>query len=66
MALVWEQIDHYHQRAKVFGGWLVKAYENKEHFALDCYQNDIWRGGQDWNIAMAFVPDINHEWEIEK
>lgn len=28
MALVWEQIDNYHQRAKVFGGWLVKAYED--------------------------------------
>jgi hypothetical protein len=25
----WEQIDAYHQRAEVFGGWLVKSYQEK-------------------------------------
>ena len=31
MKLEWEPIDSYHTRAKVFGGWLVKAYECQEH-----------------------------------
>ena len=66
MALVWEQIDNYHQRAKVFGGWLVKAYEDKRHYAIYRDGSDVWRDGYDWSIAMAFVPDINHEWKIEQ
>ena len=61
MALVWEQIDNYHQRAKVFGGWLVKAYEDKVHYA-----ESIRRTGDDLSIAMAFVPDSNHEWKIKE
>ena len=64
--LIWEQIDNYHQRAKVFGGWLVKAYEDKVHYALDKYDTDIWRAGHDLSLAMAFVPDSKHEWEIKE
>lgn len=54
----WEQIDQSHQRVKVFGGWLVKAYEDVVH-------NTDYHGrvpGWDWRVAMTFVPDPKHEW----
>ena len=56
--LEWEQLDEYHQRAKVFGGWLVKAYEDVIH-------NHEFNGmvsGWDFRATMAFVPDPKHEW----
>ncbi len=56
----WEVIDSFHQRAKVPGGWLVKAYEEICH-------NIEGQGvisGWDFRITMAFVPDVNHEWII--
>ena len=56
-----EQIDDNHQRAKVFGGWLVKAYENVMHNMVDQELNDGW----DWRVAMTFVPDPKHQWIIE-
>jgi hypothetical protein len=56
-----EQIDNYHQRAKVPGGWLVKTFENVTHVTEHSGMNDGW----DWRVAMAFVPDPNHEWVIE-
>lgn len=57
----WEQIDNFHQRAKVFGGWLVKSY-------LDVYDWNDERGyerGYNWRESMAFVPDPKHEWKLE-
>lgn len=57
----WEQIDNWHQRAKVHGGWLVKAFENVSHL-------DDQRGicdGYDYRVAMAFVPDPLHVWELD-
>ena len=58
----WEQIDDYHQRARVFGGWLVKAYEPVFHTVgfNDTHTN------LDLRVAMAFVPDTNHEWNLLK
>jgi hypothetical protein len=57
--LVWENIDDYHKRAKVVGGWLVKAYE-------DIYE-DLGYGegrqrGYNWDVSMTFVPDEGHYW----
>jgi len=53
-----ETIGRNIERAKVFGGWIIKAYSeviHKENFAeIEC--------GLDWRIAMTFVPDPNHEW----
>jgi hypothetical protein len=60
MKLDFEQIDSHHQRAKVPGGWLVKAFENVSHSLLDGGMSDGW----DWRVAMAFVPDPNYEWDI--
>ena len=56
----WEQIDDYHKRAKIKGGWLVKAYEDVVH--------DTDRGrvpGWDWRVSMCFVPDPMHGWKID-
>ena len=58
--LEWEQIDDYHQRAKVFGGWLVKAYEDVLHNFEDRGMTNGW----DWRVAMCFVPDSKHEWTM--
>ena len=58
MKLEFEHIDPHHQRAKVPGGWLVKAFEGVTHATIDQGMVDGW----DWRLAMAFVPDPNHEW----
>lgn len=58
--LEWEQIDNYHQRARILGGWLVKAYEDVMQDRSAYGQGLI--GGWDFRIAMCFVPDPNHEW----
>jgi len=60
----WEQIDPYHQRCRVIGGWLVKAYEGVHQaiYAENGYDNVA---GFDYRVAMAFVPDPAYEWEIE-
>lgn len=60
----WEQIDNSHQRAKVHGGWLVKAFESVTHNL--CVDGRGMEDGWDWRVAMCFVPDPNHEWVIEK
>ena len=56
-----EDIDTNTQRAKVFGGWIVKTYEPVMH--------DTGNGmhdGWDWRIATCFVPDPNYEWVLDK
>lgn len=58
----WEQIDAYHQRAEVFGGWLVKSYEDVMHTDSSNAQYN----GYDFRVAMAFIPDPAHEWVVEK
>ncbi|MEJ1422234.1 MAG: hypothetical protein Q2484_17080 [Candidatus Sedimenticola sp. (ex Thyasira tokunagai)] len=60
MKFEFEDIDNYHQRAKVPGGWLVKAVENVFHLT-DYQQGDGW----DWRVSMAFVPDPDHIWVID-
>lgn len=57
----WEQIDDYHQRAKVFGGWLVKAYEQCAH--PEQYER-TWQF--DLRVAMAFVPDPQYQWKLKE
>lgn len=60
----WEQIDDYHLRAKVIGGWIVKAYEDVMH--QDPNEEDQWDSGYDYRVAICFVPDQNHEWKLEE
>lgn len=63
MNLEWEQIDAYHRRAKVVGGWLVKAYEDiytkssRDGVGLTC--------GTNFRMSMCFVPDANYEWKLD-
>lgn len=59
----WEQIDNLHQRAEVYGGWLVKAYEEVSTFSDD---GRLLHQGYDFRIAITFVPDPQHVWEITK
>lgn len=55
----WEEIDEYHQRAKVFGGWIVKAYQNVVH-----NRDGLMQSGWDWRASITFVPDPKHEWKL--
>ncbi len=59
----WEQIDDWHKRAKVPGGWLVKAYEPIWEYNTPRgeYQNL-----NNLRISMCFVPDPKHEWTIQE
>jgi hypothetical protein len=56
----WEQISDYEQRAMVPGGWLVKSFTDVIHKTDDMGYQPGW----DYRIAMAFVPDPDHEWII--
>ena len=60
--LNWEQLDGYNQRAKVFGGWIVKTYEDC-HISL--HDDMPPQTGYEWRIATCFVPDQKHEWTLE-
>lgn len=59
----WEQIDAYHKRAQVLGGWLVKAYEDVQ---TRMHEDMPMSQGYEWRVSMCFVPDPNHEWEVGK
>lgn len=61
ITLNWESMDNYHERVKIFGGWLVKAREEVMHDRSEFGQGMI--GGWDWRLTMCFVPDPNHEWK---
>jgi hypothetical protein len=47
----------YTYRAKVFGGWVVR------HLEWDTEKKGM---PQPLTVAMVFIPDPNHEWEIEE
>lgn len=57
----WEQIDNYTQRAKVFGGWIVKSLVDVVHNLPDRGM----QGGYDCRESICFVPDKNYEWVLE-
>lgn len=59
----WESIDEYTERAKVFGGWLVKVSEPVYHTNTDGQGSS--GDGWDWRIALTFVPDNTHQWKPE-
>jgi hypothetical protein len=61
MTIKWEDIDPFLQRAKIPGGWLVKAFEDVMRYRSDGGQGMV--AGWDWRIAMCFVPDPTHEWK---
>ena len=63
MKFEWETIDNFHSRAKVPGGWVVKAIEDVSH---DRPEHGGMVSGWDYRPAICFIPDPNHEWTIEK
>jgi hypothetical protein len=58
--LKWEKVDDHVFRAKIEGGWLVKAYEGIG------YPKPEGRGwmGYDCKIAICFVPDPKYNWKL--
>jgi len=44
----WEELDNFTQRARVIGGWIVKAYDDEEFPG----------------ISLVFLNDQDHEWQI--
>ena len=63
MNFVWECLHDYADdtqgsfRARVFGGWVLKEYI--------IYDVDSAYSEQRMVQSMVFIPDPNHEWEIE-
>ena len=57
----YEDVDDFTQRAKVFGGWIVKTHEPVHHSNTDgCGSSG---NGWDWRLSTCFVPDMKHEWQ---
>ena len=61
--LIWEDIDNYTRRLPIFGGWLVKTFEDVIHDQSQYGRGMV--GGWDWRVSMCFVPDPTHEWKLE-
>ena len=61
--LEWEDIDEYHRRARIFNGWLVKVIEDV-HVSL--HEDMRPQSGYEWRVAMCFVPDPYHSWELDE
>ena len=47
--------------AKVHGGWIVKSLDDV--WSVDSNNRPVCTGG--YTSSMVFIPDPNHEWEIE-
>lgn len=60
----WEQIyanfgsNHFNERARVFGGWLVKD----RYFLRDI--TSPAQHAPSMSQTMVFIPDPHHEWKI--
>jgi hypothetical protein len=52
---MWESIDDYTERMRVPGGWLVVKFADVR---------TLGDGVTNVAVAMAFVPDLNHEWAL--
>ena len=62
--LEWESVNDDSQissteRAKVFGGWLVKI---TDEVLRSMHEDQPLTEGYEWRTSICFVPDINHEW----
>ena len=66
--LDWESVESHIRiitmRTKIFGGWLVKSYENVGYTTLN--STDTKLKDSDWRISLTFVPDPNHEWNLDE
>lgn len=62
-------------RAKIFGGWLIRhetccdyqyqnhGCDNNDYAAKDLYVDE--EGYQKIKNTISFIPDSNHEWEVD-
>lgn len=58
MKFVWEKIgENYTSRAKVIGGWIICHNPRRKE--------DIFDDGENIGTGLVFIPDLNHEWQIE-
>ena len=59
--LDWEDIGGQEpcKRAKVFGGWLVKTFDDR-HVLM--HEDAAPQIGYEWQTSICFVPDTNHSW----
>lgn len=55
MKVIWETVAredfNVTHRMKVPGGWVVRSYIKNQ---------------EDYPVALVFVPDVKHEWMLEK
>lgn len=60
MKFEFENLDNggYYERAKVHGGWLVRCRTQVD----STYTRGSSTG---WKINVTFVPDPNHDWQIQ-
>ena len=59
--IYWHYQDAYTAVAKVHGGWIVKNLE--DDYQLNNQGQGVCTNG--FRHALVFVPDPNHEWEME-
>jgi hypothetical protein len=69
----WESIDQkysgYLYRAPIFGGWLVKEVHDVSTILPDWSANIPGirnEQGYEFRSSITFVPDPNHEWDLNK
>ena len=62
MNFEWEQLDEWTNRAKVHGGWIVRTSTPVAHVNRDMYCGQR----EDYRISTVFVPDLNHDWVVDK
>lgn len=55
MKFEWEELNKVMKRAKVHGGWILRSF----NYTTD--NKDVYSQSQ----SMVFIPDPNHEWEID-
>lgn len=66
--LKWEQIPQdltgSLNRTPIFGGWLVRLFEDIRSPINIGYPQPDYQQGYEWRPSICFVPDPNHEWDL--
>jgi len=57
--LNWEALDTQHERAKVFGGWVLKSTLD---VLVSMHEDQCPTNGYEVRESMVFIPDPGHEW----
>ena len=56
----WEAIDAWNMRTRVFGGWIVKSFDDTDKYL------PAPTGNPNWTVSMTFVPDVYGIWDINR